>query len=142
MELFKKNLILTIYTHSSKGRNSPKNCSIDQFFFYRFQISFLFFTSYSNVNILKVIQEKLISDDLYTYFKGPYLRQKLVDWPDFFYRFRTFQWSFFLFYETYNFLNIMKRKCQKTQFCGGHLGFLAAILDWQWGIFNPVFYSW
>ena len=31
---------------------------------------------------------------------------------------------------------------QKNKFRGVHLGFLAAILDWQWGIFNPVFYSW
>ena len=49
---------------------------------------------------------------------------------------------FFLFFESYHFLKFMKRKCQKTEFRGGHLGFLAAILDWQWGIFNPVFYSW
>ena len=48
----------------------------------------------------------------------------------------------FLFFESYHFLKIMKRKCQTTEFRGGHLGFLAAILDWQWGIFNPVFYTW
>jgi len=54
----------------------------------------------------------------------------------FFYRFRPFQLSFFvlcvvfkcqyfwsysfLFFEFYHFLKIMKRKCQKTEFRGGH----------------------
>ena len=33
LELFKKNSFLTIYIHISKGRNSVKNCSIDQIFF-------------------------------------------------------------------------------------------------------------
>ena len=33
LELFKKNSFLTIYIHISKGRNSLKNCSIDQIFF-------------------------------------------------------------------------------------------------------------
>ena len=40
--------------HISKGRNSLKNCAMDQIFFYRFrtfQLSFLLFTQYSNVNI-------------------------------------------------------------------------------------------
>jgi len=46
----------------------------------------------------------------------------------FFYGFRTFQLSF-LFFESYHFLKFMQRKCQKTEFRGGHLGFLAAILD-------------
>ena len=36
----------------------------------------------------------------------------------------------------------MGQKCQKTEFCGGHLGFLAAILDLQRILFNPVFYIW
>ena len=39
----------------------------------------------------------------------------------------------FLFFESYHFLKVMRRKCQKTEFHGGHLGFLAAILDWKNG---------
>ena len=42
----------------------------------------------------------------------------------FFYRLRTFQLSFFLFFESYHFLKIMKRKCKKKP-----LNFVAAILD-------------
>ena len=30
--------------------------------------------------------------------------------------------------------------CQKNEFRGGHLGFLAAILDWQWGLDKHVRY--
>ena len=37
-------LILTIYIHISKGRNSLKNCSIDQIFFYRFKTFQYFFS--------------------------------------------------------------------------------------------------
>ena len=37
LELFQKKLILTIYIHISKGRNSLKNCSIDQIFFLQVQ---------------------------------------------------------------------------------------------------------
>ena len=73
---------LIIYIHISKGRNSLKNCSIDQIFFLK-------------------VQDIAIK---------------------------------FYFLECYHFRKIMKRKCQKTEFRGGHLGFLAAILDWQWGI--------
>ena len=39
-------------------------------------------------------------------------------------------------------LKIIKRKCQKIEFRGGHLGFLPACLDWQWQVFNPVLYTW
>ena len=77
LELFMKNSFLTIYIHISKGRNSVKKLSIDQFFFYRFKTFQLSFCSLSLI---------------------------------------TFQ-------------KIMKRKCQKTEFRGGHLRFLAAILD-------------
>ena len=39
----------------------------------------------------------------------------------------------FLFFESYHYLKIMKRKCQKTEFHGDHLGFLAAILNFLGG---------
>ena len=42
---------------------------------------------------------------------------------------------FFLF-----FLKIMRRKCE-TEFRGGHLVFLGAILDWQWLLFILTLYS-
>ena len=61
-----------------------------------------------------------------------------------FYRFRTFKLSFcfFLFFESYHFLKVMRLKCQKTEFRDGHFGFYVAILDWQWVLFNPVLYTW
>ena len=36
----------------------------------------------------------------------------------------------------------LMRKCQKTEFCGGHLRFLAAILVLQWVLDKPVLYIW
>ena len=39
--------------------------------------------------------------------------------------------KFFLFFESYHFLKTMLRKCIKTEFRGGHLGFLTVIFDWQ-----------
>ena len=61
----------------------------------------------------------------------------MFDWPDFFSTGSEHFNEVFLFFESYHFLKIMKRKCQKTEFRGGHLGFLAATLDWQWVLFNP-----
>ena len=63
----------SIYIHYiSKGRNSSKNCSIGQIFFYRFN---------------------------------------------------TFQVSFFLFFESYRVLKTLRRKYKKTELLDGHLGF-------------------
>ena len=45
-----------------------------------------------------------------------------------------------LLFENYHFPKTMRQKCQKMEFWGGHLGILAAILDWQWILFNLVFY--
>ena len=42
----------------------------------------------------------------------------------------------------YHFLNIIRRKCLKNEFRGGHLGFLVAILDWKWILFYLVLYIW
>ena len=39
----------------------------------------------------------------------------------------------FLFFEFYHFVLIIGRKCRKTDFFGGHLGFLAAILKFFFG---------
>ena len=47
-----------------------------------------------------------------------------------------------MFFESYHFLKIIKQKCQKTEFRRGHLGFWAAILDWQWVLDQPVLYVW
>ena len=63
LELFQKNSFFIIYINISNGLNSRKNCSIDQLSY--------FTILYPNVNIFGVIQEKLIFDHLYTYFKGP-----------------------------------------------------------------------
>ena len=48
----------------------------------------------------------------------------------FFYRFRRFHWSCFV-RESYHFLKFMRRKCQKTEFRGGHLEL--------WTIDTPIF---
>ena len=37
--------------------------------------------------------------------------------------------NYFFCLEAFYFLKFMRQKCHKTEFCGGHLGFLAAILD-------------
>ena len=80
LELFKKNLFLAIYVHISKDRNSLKNCSIGQFFFYSF---------------------------------------------------RTFQLILFVLWVLWLFKNYEAKMSKKTECRGDHLGFLAAILDWQ-----------
>ena len=49
LELFKKNSFLTIYIHISKGRNSVKNCSVDQIVFTTGSEHGVFFCSLSPI---------------------------------------------------------------------------------------------
>ena len=92
-----------------------------------------FYAWYSNVNIFGVIQEKLIFYHLYTYFKWLLLTQKLFDWPGFL-QVQDIPYIHiffvFLFFESYRFLKIMKRKYKKNRISrlpswifGGRLGF-------------------
>ena len=57
----------------------------------------------------------------------------MSDLLDFFSTCSEFSNEVFLFFELYHFLIIMRHKCQKTEFFGGHLGFLAAILNFRFG---------
>ena len=70
-------------------------------------------------------------------FQGPLPTQELFDQQDFISTSPGVPTNI----GSYHILKIMRQKCQ-TEFCGGHRRFLAAILDWQWGIFNPAFYAW
>ena len=53
-----------------------------------------------------------------------------------FFRFRTFQLSFFVLW-VLSLSKIMKRKCQKTVFRSGHLGFFCSHLGLTMGNFKP-----
>ena len=121
------------YVHISKGRNSLKNYSIDQIVFLQVQdipIKFFFvlcvvfkcqyFWSYSRkthfLPFIYIFQRDVTH--------SRFVRLTRV----FFYRFRTFQVSYFVL-ESYRFLKTNKRKYKKTEFLGGHIGCLVAILD-------------
>ena len=133
-----------IYIHISKGRNSVKNC-LARFFFYRFrtfQLSFIVFCVVFNCQYFCSYFRKTHFWPLIYIFQRAVTHLKIVRLTRFFFICSEHSNYVFLFFESYHFQKIMKRKCQKTEFRSGHLGFLAAILDWQWGIFNPVFYSW
>ena len=131
LKLFHKNPFFTIYIHISKDRNSLINCSIDQIFFSTgSEHSNHVFCSFRSIQMsifLDLLQKKKLP---FIYiFQRAVIHSKIVRLTRFFSTGSEHSNEVFLFFESYHFLKIMKRKCQKTEFRGGHLGFLAAILD-------------
>ena len=63
----------------------------------------------------------------------------MFDLPDFFLQCQEIPMKLFCS-GVMSFSKIYEANMSKTEFRGGHLGFLAVILDWQWVLFNPVLY--
>ena len=100
LELFQKKTFLTIYVHISKGRNSLKNCSIDQIYFLQVQnIPIKFFCSLCSIQML-IFFELFKKNSFLTIYihilKGRNSVKNCSIDQIFFYRFRTFQLSFFV----------------------------------------------
>ena len=58
--VIQENPIFAIYIHISKGRNSLKNCSIDQIFFLQVQdITIKFFLFFESYHFQKIISENV-----------------------------------------------------------------------------------
>ena len=113
-KFFKKKMFLAVFINISKGHNSLKNRPIYLIFFYFFKKN-CFCGRFSHIS------------------KG---HNSLKNCPIYLIFFSTCSEccnEVFLFIELYQILINMRHKCQKTEFFGGHLGFLAAILNFRFG---------